>query len=234
MYKTSDGDVVSVILNKQSINEKYGMGWTNDLDFSVLQLVIGNPVNVTVPVIPDDTLFHVFRELEIAFSDYIVVNKSSNEILQPSTTLKFNTDIALCHAINYSGVSGGTAITEHGNALENVNELKQFLTKEYLLTNLTDLTIVFDKNTGVFGNMSILITAVKNTEIVIVFGSESGANNTTVRDAILDVIAIGGDTPSQITVIEEDDGIFRVVLVLPEEETEDLTDYLLSCSAKNS
>lgn len=233
VYKTEEDDIVHVNLNKESIKEKYGMGWTNDLEFSVLQLVIGNPVNVIVPVIPGDTLSNVFQNLNIVISDFIVVNKSDNEILQPSTTLQFNTEIALSHSIVYSGVKNGTTLIEHGDILENNKDLKPFLTKDYLLTNLNDSTIIYDQNTNVLEDMNILITAVKRTEIVIDFGNETETNNTTVRDAILDVIISNGDTPAQITVIWEDDGIYRILLVLPEEETETLTDHLLSCSSNN-
>ena len=228
------GDDVHVNLNNEAIKNKFGMGWTNQLNFSVLQLGIGNPVNLTVPVIPDDTLSHVFQDLDIAISDCITVNKSDNAILEPSTTLQYNTDVILCHEVNYSGFANGSTIMEHGDILENVKELDEFFTKDYLLTNLTDSALVYNKSDRVFRDMSILITAVKRTELVIDFGNETEANDTTIRDAIIDVIIANGDTPAQITVIEEDDGIFRVVLVLPEEETETVTDKLLSCSSKQS
>lgn len=230
LFKTIGGDIVHINLNKEAINKNYGMGWTGDLEFILLQVVIGNPINVIVPVIPYDTISNVFERLNIPVDGYVIVNKSNKQILQTSATLESNTELELYHTINYSGVIKGVTIIKHGDILESNADMREYLTNDYLFTSLTDSTLVYDNNTKVVENLNIIITAVKRTEIEIDLGNESGANDTTVRDAIRDKINSNGDTPAQVIVISEDDGVFRVLLVLPEEETETLINDLLSCS----
>lgn len=198
-----------------------------------MAVILGNPIEREIYVMKGTKLHDVAKEFGI-IDNFIMVDRSSWNVLNSSMLINDDVDIALCHELVTSGELNETMNVEHGTLFSNIPELSQFLNNSYAIFDSNNNTI-YNESTALTSNTSVKIKKVNVLETEFEFdGKSEDVDLDRVKKDIEDLMKDNGNIIKDIIVKETENNRLVVLVTVVDDDTHDAADALLSCSKYHS
>ena len=230
LYYTTSKHQVDEQLNKEAAQQNYSAKWTSNLELveQSVSITFGNPHNTTINLALGGSLQNALEFFNLTCDDYITVERKSWQPLECSSPLNGHTNAALCYHVTASGVTVLSELIENGKHLGDSPILQPFFTEQYLVSDVNDKNIRYNKTTQVLKNMNLSITKLSTIEIVIVSDDDTELNEDKIKNALIEAIDSPDNDFTEISVIREDNK-YTVTVIVSEEKTDDIKERFTQC-----
>ena len=195
---------------------------------------IGAPINSKKMFNPGVTLDEIARLFGFSLVDYIVVNSTNNQVLNPLSTIERDCVLRLCHKVSVSGIVNASLNIEHGTMFGQIDQLSSFFDPYHVVYNSSNATYMVKNDTLVLHDMSVVISNASKQVIVVSFDENVNATLDDIKDAIADIVPLPKDEHLWVEVFPQDDGSFVISVIQTNIETVDVGDVLTDCLSNNS
>lgn len=230
-YRLLDKDeLLEEELNRVLFEKHYSLNWTSNITLSsTIRIDFGRPAEDYVYVAPGKTVSVALAYSSIAEEQFSFVDRSTWVVLEPSSPLDRDTEIALCHKVIVTGAVSGTFYAEHGVLLRDTRGMEKFFSDEFVVTNTSSRAAV-DGSLAVSQPVSITVQRIKTVTVVISFDEEGGVGMGDIEEAIKDIVAPDERDGVRVVVSVEDDGVYVVSVTTTEDSADTITGALIECS----
>lgn len=230
LYYTTSNIQVDEQLNTEATQQNYSAKWTSNLELveQSVSITFGNPHNTTINLARGGSLQNALEFFHHSCDDYTTVERKSWQPLECSSPLNGHTNAALCYHVTANGVTVLSELIGYGKHLGDSPNLQPFFTEQYLVSDVNDKNIRYNKTTQVVNNMNLSITKLSTIEIVIVSDDDTELNEDKIKNALIEAIDSPDNDFTEISVIREDNK-YTVTVIVSEEKTDDIKERFTQC-----